>query len=104
MFTSNANAVAVLYLAYFNRPADSEGFAYWFAELDGGASFFDVAQAFAGTEEAISTYPFLSAGAGGEATLLRGIFSNIYRPPCLADCQALHLVVVPGARKKDLRR
>jgi hypothetical protein len=52
-----------LYLAYFKRPPDTDGFAYWKAQLDAGKGLINAARKFADSPEFKRTYGSLSNGA-----------------------------------------
>jgi hypothetical protein len=52
-----------LYLAYFKRPPDPSGFAYWKAQLDAGKGLINAARKFADSPEFKRTYGSLSNGA-----------------------------------------
>ena len=52
-----------LYLAYFNRPPDPDGFAYWQRQLDAGKGLINAARKFAESPEFKRTYGSLSNGA-----------------------------------------
>jgi len=52
-----------LYLAYFNRPPDPDGFAYWQRQLDAGKGLINAARKFADSSEFKRTYGPLSNGA-----------------------------------------
>ena len=49
-----------LYLAYFKRPPDPDGFAYWQRQLDAGRGLINAAQKFAESSEFKRTYGTLS--------------------------------------------
>ncbi len=51
-----------LYLAFFGRPADPDGFAYWLAQLEGGTSLIRIAEVFAASPEFQRTYGSLDDG------------------------------------------
>jgi hypothetical protein len=52
-----------LYLAYFKRPPDPDGFAYWQRQLDNGKGLINAAKKFAESSEFKRTYGTLSNGA-----------------------------------------
>jgi hypothetical protein len=52
-----------LYLAYFNRPPDPDGYAYWQRQLDAGRGLINAARKFADSPEFKRTYGTLSNGA-----------------------------------------
>jgi hypothetical protein len=52
-----------LYIAYFNRPPDPDGFAYWQRQLDNGKGLINAAQKFAEGTEFKRTYGTLSNSA-----------------------------------------
>jgi len=52
-----------LYLAYFKRPPDPTGFAYWQRQLDAGRGLINAAKKFAESPEFLRTYGKLSNGA-----------------------------------------
>lgn len=61
MAVNNVAAVQQLYVAYFNRPADVAGLAYWSGLLDSGAvSVAQIGAQFAASQEYQADYPGLS--------------------------------------------
>jgi len=64
--------VARLYLAYFQRLPDSEGFEYYIDERDGGRPLADIADDFAGSREFAQRY-----GALDNAQFLDRIARNV---------------------------
>ncbi len=63
-----------VYIAYFNRPADAGGLAYWEQRIAGGqASLADLTQLFSGTEE----YRALYAGSSN-AQVVTSIYKNLF--------------------------
>jgi hypothetical protein len=52
-----------LYVAYFNRPPDPDGFAYWQRQLDNGKGLINAAKKFAESSEFKRTYGTLSNSA-----------------------------------------
>ena len=52
-----------LYLAFFKRPPDPDGFAYWQRQLDAGKGLINAAKKFAESPEFKRTYGTLSNGA-----------------------------------------
>jgi hypothetical protein len=57
---ANVDAVDRLYLAYFGRPANTSGLAYWTAKRRGGTSLSSVSDTFATSSEFRWTYASLS--------------------------------------------
>ncbi len=51
-----------LYLAYFKRPPDPTGFAYWQRQLDAGKGLINAAKKFAESSEFKTKYGTLSNG------------------------------------------
>ena len=85
----------LLYLAYYNRPADAPGFAYWQgqitqAETSGRSeltAITNVADRFEPQAEAFALYPFLKnagadlttpAGQAGLSTLIGTVYGNLF--------------------------
>lgn len=63
-----------IYIAYFNRPADAGGLAFWEQRIAGGqASLADLTQLFSGTEE----YRALYAGSNN-AQVVTAIYKNLF--------------------------
>ena len=91
-----------VYIAYFNRAADSGGDAFWSAQStaaqDGGASstitLTNIANSFAPQPESIALYPFLgvtnlslssTAGQTGLSNFISGVYGNLFdRAPDVA--------------------
>jgi len=69
-----ANAVQKLYVAYFNRPADTVGLNYWVSVVNAaGGSTTAVSAAFASSAEYAATYAGLSTAARVDA-----IYTNLF--------------------------
>jgi hypothetical protein len=85
--STNREAVAALYLAYFDRPAEPEGLDYWEQQLDAGRSLFEIAADFSGTSEARDIYPDLRNDQVSDINgFLYRSFNNIFdRSPTPAD-------------------
>jgi hypothetical protein len=60
--TSDDARLVRLYLAYFKRPPDPDGFAYWQRQLDAGRGLVNAALKFAQSSEFTRTYGSLSNG------------------------------------------
>ncbi len=60
--TSDDARMVRLYLAYFKRPPDPTGFAYWQRQLDAGRGLINAARKFAESSEFQRTYGSLSNG------------------------------------------
>ncbi|WP_436004414.1 DUF4214 domain-containing protein [Rhizobium sp. LjRoot30] len=77
---TTADDIQKIYIAYFNRPADSAGLSFWKDKVDGGsASLSDLTNAFSGTEE----YRNLYSGTSNSA-----IVEKVYRHRrCVGPCQ-----------------
>tara|TARA_B100001093_G_scaffold482423_1_gene514064 strand:- start:15313 stop:16290 length:978 start_codon:yes stop_codon:yes gene_type:complete len=61
-FQAKVAPLTRLYLAYFNRLPDQEGYEYWSSTYLGGAALNDISQSFAGSAEFVSTYGSLDDG------------------------------------------
>lgn len=68
------NVVEKCYLAYYGRPGDSAGLAYWTARLEvGGGNLQGIIEAFASSAEATSLY----GGLGNEAKITK-IYQQLF--------------------------
>ena len=61
-----------LYLAYFNRPPDPTGFAYWQRQLDAGKGLINAAQKFAESNEFKTKY-----GTVSNADFIELVYQNV---------------------------
>lgn len=57
---TTAQLIAQLYVGYYNRAPDPEGLNYWIGRVNAGVTLSDIADSFAASPEAISTYPYLA--------------------------------------------
>lgn len=64
--------VARLYLAFFGRPADTPGLAFWLEQRAGGSSIDEIAGAFADSDEFRSL-----AGDPDNATFVDNVYANV---------------------------
>ena len=72
--TSNASAVHAFYFAYYGRPADPAGLAFWAQQLvDADGDFSQVVQAFADAPEAVVRF-----GATDPATHIARIYEELF--------------------------
>ena len=70
----SANAVQKLYVAYFNRPADTLGLNYWVSVVNAaGGNTAAVSAAFASSTEYAATYAGMSTAARVDA-----IYTNLF--------------------------
>jgi len=65
-----------LYLAYFKRPPDPDGFAYWQRQLDAGRGLINAAKKFAESPEFKRTYGSLS-----NADFIELVYQNVLGRP-----------------------
>ncbi|WP_242225228.1 DUF4214 domain-containing protein [Shinella zoogloeoides] len=73
--------ITQLYVGYYNRAPDPEGLNYWMGRLAAGVSLADIAESFATSPEAISTYPWLAVEEPTEAQVgafLETIYQNMF--------------------------
>lgn len=55
-----ANSIASLYIGFYDRAPDPVGLDYWIGRLADGVSLTDIAESFAASPEAASTYPYIA--------------------------------------------
>lgn len=73
------NALTALYVGYFNRAPDPDGFEYWEGQIDNGRAFTSIAQDFANSEEARTLYPYLVRPAlASPTTFITSIYQNLF--------------------------
>lgn len=65
--------ITQLYVGYFGRAADRDGFDFWLAQANAGGSLFDIANSFAAGSEYQSIYGGLSSSA-----LIDRIYDNLF--------------------------
>lgn len=73
--------ITQLYVGYYNRAPDPEGLNYWMGRLAAGVSLADIAESFATSPEAISTYPWLAVEEpteGQVGAFLEAIYQNMF--------------------------
>ena len=70
---ANESQIIKIYLGYFGRAADREGFDFWQAQADAGAALVDIAYSFSLSDEYQSVYGGLS-----NVELLDEIYSNLF--------------------------
>lgn len=77
--------IASTYIAYFGRPPEFDGLNFWLGRLESGASYAEVARAFAFTPEATGRYPDLADGVLNDpATFIGQVYQNIFERPATA--------------------
>ena len=81
-----ADAIATLYVAYFGRAPDPEGFAYWQDRFEGQAQLLGdagavtaIANAFADSEEARARYPLLATETDQDPQAVARFIDAVYR-------------------------
>lgn len=80
--------ITQLYVGYYNRAPDPEGLDYWMGRLAAGVSLADIAESFATSPEAISTYPWLAVEEpteGQVGAFLEAIYQNMFNRSIDAD-------------------
>lgn len=80
--------ITQLYVGYYNRAPDPEGLNYWMGRLAAGVSLADIAESFATSPEAISTYPWLAVEEpteGQVGAFLEAIYQNMFNRSIDAD-------------------
>lgn len=82
-FQEVVSPLARLYLAYFNRPPDYEGFDYYIGERERGEPLDAIAEEFAGSPEFGQRY-----GALDNASFVDRVFQNIFGSPADAGRRA----------------
>jgi len=76
---TNAELVARLYIAYYDRAPDPVGLEYWIGRLNAGVSLTDIANSFAASPEAKSTYPyFLAPNVLSPDDFLAQVYLNVF--------------------------
>ncbi|MCU1370594.1 MAG: hypothetical protein JWO77_1788, partial [Ilumatobacteraceae bacterium] len=65
-----------LYLAYFKRPPDPDGFAYWQRQLDNGKGLINAAKKFAESSEFTTKY-----GSVSNASFIELVYQNVLGRP-----------------------
>ena len=79
---TNAELVARLYIAYYDRAPDPVGLEYWIGRLNAGVSLTDIANSFAASPEAKSTYPyFLAPNVLSPDDFLAQVYLNVFGRP-----------------------
>ena len=74
MATTNTDKVQKVYIAYYGRPADTAGLAYWVSELDkASATLSDVMNAFGVSAEAASLY-----GSKSDTDTVNALFQQMF--------------------------
>ncbi|WP_282048374.1 DUF4214 domain-containing protein [Sulfitobacter mediterraneus] len=76
------NAIAGLYVAYFDRAPDPAGLQFWIDQLDAGRDFSTISQDFANSAEAQAIYPYLNddtdLGTISPAAFVTNIYANLF--------------------------
>jgi T5SS/PEP-CTERM-associated repeat protein len=68
-----------LYVGYFNRAPDPEGFAYWEARYAEGMTPAEIAQSFSVQTESTTNYPYLDdQGANSAGDFINQIYLNLF--------------------------
>ena len=79
---TNAELVARLYIAYYDRAPDPVGLEYWIGRLNAGVSLTDIANSFAASPEAKATYPyFLAPNVLSPDDFLAQVYLNVFGRP-----------------------
>jgi hypothetical protein len=92
-FQDVASPLARLYLAYFNRPPDYEGFDYYIGERDRGEPLDAVADEFAGSAEFNTRY-----GSLDNAAFVDRVLQNIFGFPGDAEQHAYWVDQIESGR------
>ena len=74
-------AIAGLYVAYFDRAPDPAGLQFWIDQLDNGRDFATISQDFATSLEARDIYPFLAnpeLATTSPAAFVTSIYANLF--------------------------
>lgn len=96
MAITNDQFLQGLYIAYWGRPADPEGFYYWKGQ-QAELGFAGIAENFAASDEGQATYPYFKAfytyGAGAITEAMRGnfvdqIYQNLFNRAADAEGKA----------------
>lgn len=74
MALTNAQMVAQLYIAYFNRTPDTDGYSYWLTALNNGASYSAIAQSMTTSPEYKTLYPVWNTNT----QYVTSIYSNVF--------------------------
>lgn len=74
MATDYVNEVQKLYVAYFSRPADPGGLAFWTSQLQRNANAYqDISLAFSKSNEYLATY-----GGMGNRAVVAEVYENLF--------------------------
>ncbi|QTR44950.1 hypothetical protein J9253_13115 [Thiothrix litoralis] len=89
------NQVQDIYIAYYGRPADPEGLAYWAARLDGAnGNLNEIISAFGNSDEATALY-----GSESVASRIDKIYMQLFGRPAEAEGLAFYEGEIAAGRK-----
>ncbi|WIJ24036.1 DUF4214 domain-containing protein [Devosia sp. RR2S18] len=97
---TTAQLITQLYIGYYDRAPDPEGLSYWIGRVNAGVSLKDIADSFAASPEAISTYPFLAfPQLASSENFIRSIYQNMFNRDVDADGLAYYMAEISSGRK-----
>lgn len=77
--TAQINAIAALYVGYFNRAPDPAGLQFWIDQIENGREFETIAADFAASPEATALYPYLTApDVASSSVFITSIYQNLF--------------------------
>lgn len=96
---TNQELIAQLYIGYFNRAPDPEGFTFWLKALEGGVSLQEIAQYFSEQPETEALYAYFTNPAAGDAeAFLTSVYQNLFDREPDADGLVFWTGVVESGR------
>lgn len=71
--------ISQIYVGYFNRAPDPEGFAYWIGRYNDGMSAAAIAQSYSVQAESTSNYPYLAnPGSVSSTNFITAVYANLF--------------------------